>query len=299
MLIPLAQRLREPDVIVADGAMGTMLLQSGLKPGECPERINLDARSTLEWIARLYLEAGAEIIQTNTFGGSPLKLAMYGLENQTEEINARAVQAVRNVVGNRAYISASCGPCGKILEPYGDASAELVRESFRRQLKAIIAEGVDLICIETMTDLSEATLAIRAAKSLAPSIPVFATMTFDPTPKGFHTIMGTSIQRAVEDLTDAGADVIGSNCGNGILNMCRIAEEFMKLSMLPVIIQSNAGLPSIKEGKAIYPETPEFMAEQSQKLIRLGVKIIGGCCGTTPEHTSALARTVHGLFSPT
>lgn len=299
MLIPLAQRLRQPGVIVADGAMGTMLLQSGLKLGECPERINLDAPSTLETIARMYLEAEAEIIQTNTFGGSPLKLAMYGLEDQTEEINARAVQAVRNVVGDRAYISASCGPCGRILEPYGDASAELVRESFKRQLKAIVAAGVDLICIETMTDLHEATLAIRAAKSLAPSIPVFATMTFDPTPKGFRTIMGTSIKQAVEGLTDMGADVIGSNCGNGILNMCTIAEEFVKLSRLPVIIQSNAGLPTIKDGKAIYPESPEFMAEQSRKLIKLGVRIIGGCCGTSPEHTSALAKTVHGLFSAT
>lgn len=245
----------------------------------------------------MYLEAGAEILQTNTFGGSPLKLAMYGLEDHTEEINARAVRAVRNVVGNRAYISASCGPCGRILEPYGDASAELVRESFRRQLESIVAAGVDLICVETMTDLHEATLAIKAAKSVSSSILVFATMTFDPTPKGFRTIMGTTIKQAVDGLTEAGADVIGSNCGNGILNMCSIAEEIVKLSSLPVIIQSNAGPPTIKDRQTIYPETPQFMAEQSEKLVRLGVKIIGGCCGTTPEHTSALKRTVRSLLS--
>lgn len=297
MPIPVAQRLRQPGVIVADGAMGSMLLQSGLKPGECPERMNLDTPGTLESIARMYLEAGAEIIQTNTFGGSPLKLAMYGLEDRTEEINASAVRAVRNAIGSRAYVSASCGPCGRILEPYGDASAELVRESFIRQLESIVVAGVDIICIETMTDLNEAALAIRAAKSVSSSILVCATMTFDPTPKGFRTIMGTTIKQAVEGLTEAGADVIGSNCGNGIVNMCQIAEEFVRISTVPVIIQSNAGVPTIKAGKAVYPETPEFMAEQSVKLIRLGVKIVGGCCGTTPEHTSALARTVRDLNS--
>jgi 5-methyltetrahydrofolate--homocysteine methyltransferase len=284
-------------VIIADGAMGTILLQQGLKPGECPERMNLDSPGTLEEIARMYLEAGAEIIQTNTFGGSPLKLAFYGLEHRTEEINTRAVQAVRKAVGSRAYISASCGPCGRILEPYGDASPELVEESFRRQFKAICAEGVDVICIETMTDLQETTLAVKAARSISPSIPVWASLTFDPTPKGFRTIMGASIEQAVNALTHAGADVIGSNCGNGILQMNLIAEQFTRTSALSVAIRSNAGLPTVRDGQTFYPDTPDFMAEQARELIKLGVKIIGGCCGTTPEHTSALARTVRDVPS--
>ena len=292
MLTPLAQRLQQSGVIVADGAMGTMLFQRGLKPGDCPERINLDAPAVLGEIARLYFEAGAEIIQTNTFGGSPLKLVSYGLEKNTEEINARAVEAVRNAVGDRAYVSASCGPCGRILEPYGDTAPELVYESFRRQLSAIVAAGVDMICIETMTDLHETILAIKAAKSVSSSIPVCASMTFDPTPKGFRTMMGTNIEQAVRGVTEAGADIIGSNCGNGIQRMVTIAEEFLRHSTLPVIIQSNAGLPTIKDGQTVYPETPVFMAEESKKLIAAGVKIIGGCCGTTPEHTAAMVKTV-------
>ena len=290
MPVPLLTRLNQPGVIVADGAMGTMLFQRGLRPGDCPERINLQSPEILESIAREYFEAGAEIIQTNTFGGSPLKLSSYGLEGFVEQINARAVDAVRNAVGDKAYISASCGPSGKILEPYGDAKAETVYESFRTQLKAILTEGVDMICIETMTDIAEASLAIKAARSLSSSIPVCATMTFDPTPKGFRTVMGTTIEQAVDRLTESGADIIGSNCGNGILNMIRIAGEFTRQSALPIIIQSNAGLPVLKDGQTVYPESPEFMAEKCVELSAIGVKIIGGCCGTTPEHIAAIRR---------
>jgi 5-methyltetrahydrofolate--homocysteine methyltransferase len=293
---PLLDRLRQPGVVIADGAMGTMLLQRGLKPGECPERMNLEMPEVVDEIARSYLAAGAEIVQTNTFGASPLKLALYGLDGKTEEINARAVSVVRKVIGDRAYLSASCGPCGRLLEPYGDASTEMVFDSFRRQMNALIAEGVDMICIETMTDLAEATLAIKAAKSVSSATPVCATMTFDVTPRGFFTIMGTSIEQAAEGLTKAGANIIGSNCGNGILNMIKIAEKFVKNTALPVIIQSNAGIPSLKDGMPMYPESPEFMAEQSRALLTMGVKIIGGCCGTTPEHVAAMRRVVGSFW---
>lgn len=293
---PLRERLQQPGVILADGAMGTMLLRRGLKPGECPERFNLQRSEIIEEIAGLYLKAGAEIVQTNTFGASPLKLAHYRLDAKTEEINMRAVFAARKVIGDRAYLSGTCGPSGRMLDPYGDASPELVFESFLRQLKVLISEGVDLISIETMTDLAEATLAIKAARSVSSSVPVCATMTFDATPRGFFTIMGTSIDQAVEGLTDAGADLIGSNCGNGILNMIEIAKEFLKKSSLPVVIQSNAGIPKIEDGVAVYPETPEFMAEQSRSMLKLGVKIIGGCCGTTPEHVVAMRRVAKEFF---
>jgi 5-methyltetrahydrofolate--homocysteine methyltransferase len=252
--------------------------------------MNLDAREVVEEISRSYLDAGAEIVGTNTFGGSPLKLASYGLDGRTEEVNARAVQAARNAVGDRAYVSASCGPCGRILEPYGDTSAALVFESFRRQLRTLVAEGADLVCIETMTDLAEARLAITAARSVSSSIPVCATMTFDPTPKGFRTVMGVAIGQAADGLAEAGAQIIGSNCGNGIVLMTQIAQEFKRYTNLPVIIQSNAGIPTIEDGSLVYPETPEFMAEKSGELLKTGVKILGGCCGTTPEHIAALKR---------
>ncbi len=292
---PLAERLREPGPLVSDGAMGTMLLQRGLKPGECPERMNLDRPEVLEEIAAAYLTAGAEILQANTFGGSPLKLATHGLEGRTEEVNARAVAAARKAAGDAAYVSASCGPSGRILEPYGDTSREQVRDSFLRQLKALAAGGVDLILIETMTDLAEAVLAVEAARSAAPAIPVFATLTFDATPRGFFTIMGATIEQAVRDLEAAGAAGVGSNCGNGIEKMVAIAGQFLRSTRLPVIIQSNAGIPVLKDGAAVYPESPEFMAGRSRQMLAEGVKVLGGCCGTTPGHIAALRAVVDEL----
>jgi len=291
-MLPILERLKSPGVLVADGAMGTMLLERGLEMGQCPEKMNLERPEVLTEIARLYLEAGADIIQTNTFGGSPLKLAQYDLDRQTEEINVAAVRAVRKAIGDKAYLSASCGPCGRLLKPYGDAEPSEVAEGFRRQIRALVAQGVDMICVETMTDLAEARLAVEAARAVAGDIAVAATMTFDATPRGFFTMMGVSIQQAVEGLSEAGADIVGSNCGNGIENMLKIAAEFAEHSSLPLLIQSNAGLPELKDGKAVYSEKPEFMAEESMKLVDCGVRIIGGCCGTTPEHIAALRKRI-------
>jgi 5-methyltetrahydrofolate--homocysteine methyltransferase len=296
MLPSLFQRLHAPGVLVADGAMGTMLIQRGLRAGDCPERINLESPAVLEEIARLYLEAGAEIVQTNTFGASPLKLAAYDLAGQTEAINTEAVEAVKRAVDGRAYVSASVGPSGKIMEPYGDVAEDVVFDSYRRQMDTLNAAGVDMICIETMMDVREAALAIRAVRSLGGNVPVAASMTFDHTPRGFRTVMGTTVTEAAKRLADAGADVIGSNCGNGIVRMVAIAEEFQRASSLPLIIQSNAGLPVMKDGEAHYPETPAFMAEESRKLLAAGVKIIGGCCGTTPEHIREIAAAIRPLF---
>ncbi len=288
----LIDRIESGEILVGDGAMGTMLIQEGLKAGECPEMINLEKPQILEKIARLYHQAGADIIQTNTFGGSPLKLAQYSLEDKTEKINAAAVRAARRVAGAGTYVSASCGPCGRLLKPYGDTDSEEVYNCFKRQIRALVAEGVDMICIETMTDLTEAALAIKAAKSVSQSTPVAATMTFDPTPNGFYTIMGIGIEQAATGLADAGADIVGSNCGNGIENMIKIAEEFKRQTPLPVMIQSNAGLPVMKGESPVYTETPEFMAEGCKKLLKIGISIIGGCCGTTPNHIAAFRKAV-------
>ena len=288
----LLERLGNAEILIADGAMGTMLFERGLKSGECPERMNLSMSSALEDIARLYLEAGADIIQTNTFGGSPLKLASYSLADSAPLINSNAVLAVKRAVSGRAYVSGSCGPCGKILKPYGDTDPELVYDSFKIQMQALFEAGCDVICIETMMDLRETLLALRAAKEKAPGIPVMATMTFDVTPKGFFTIMGDTIEKISSELEEAGADVIGSNCGNGIEGMIKIAREFRRHSTLPIIIQSNAGLPVIDNGTLVYPESPEFMATMSRDLIDAGVSIIGGCCGTGPAHIRAIKNAI-------
>jgi 5-methyltetrahydrofolate--homocysteine methyltransferase len=288
----LMRRIGEGDVLVADGAIGTMLIRKGLKPGDCPERLNLENPALLEEIASEYIAAGAEIIQTNTFGASPLKLASYGLDDRTEEINVAAIQAACKASSGRTFVAASCGPCGRLLEPYGDASRDAVHAGFERQIRAVVSAGVDMICVETMTDLNEARIAISAARSVSPSMPVCAMMTFDITPRGIFTIMGVTAKRAAEGLTEAGADIIGSNCGNGIENMILVAQEFRKYSNLPIIIRPNAGLPKLEGDVLVYPESPEFMAGKSRELLSLGVSIIGGCCGTTPDHIAAIKKTI-------
>jgi 5-methyltetrahydrofolate--homocysteine methyltransferase len=289
------QRLKDGEILIADGAMGTMLMERGLNPGEPPESYNLTHPEVLEEIAELYVDAGADIIQTNTFGASPLKLSLYSMEDKTDQINRAAIRAVKKAIGEQSYISASCGPCGRLLKPYGDVEQDDVYNSFVEQMHIISDEGIDIICVETMTDLNEALIALKAAKTAAPSIPVIVTMTFDLTPKGFYTIMGTDITAAVTHLEQGGADIIGSNCGNGIDNMILIAAEFKQKSKLPIIIQSNAGIPEVKDNRVMYPETPRFMAERVKKLVTLGVSIIGGCCGTTPEHIRAIKKTLDSM----
>ncbi len=292
---PFLDRIKKGEILVADGAMGTMLFQKGLKPGDCPETLNLTNPEILEEIAKDFLNAGAEIIQTNTFGASSIKLREYGMEDKTEEINTIAVSCVKKSVKGHAYISGSCGPSGKLIKPYGDVTPESLFRSFFRQIKALVTSNVDIICIETMIDLQEAAQAIKAAKTVSPQIPVMATMTFDKTPKGFYTVMGVSIEKAAVDLQEAGADIIGSNCGNGIENMVEIALEFSNSTNLPLMIQSNAGQPETREGKLYYSETPELFTEKTKDLINAGVSVIGGCCGTTPEHIKAIRKSVNSF----
>ncbi len=289
---PFLERVKSGPVLIGDGATGSFLMEHGLKPGECPESFNLSKPEVLRDVARRYVEAGAEIVETNTFGGSVLKLGAYGLDGETEEINRTAVEAVKDAASGRAHVSGSCGPCGRMLEPYGDATADEVRASFRRQIDALVTAGIDLLCIETMFDLAEAKLAIEAARSVSADLPVMATMTFDATPRGFFTIMGNDVASAAAGLVEAGADVVGSNCGNGIERMIEIARAFRACTEVPLLIQPNAGMPEIVDGRATYNETPEFMAEKAKAFLESGVEIVGGCCGTTPDHTRALRRTL-------
>ena len=289
---PPLERLASGETLCGDGAWGTQLMARGLAPGDCPESMNRTKPEVLAEVAGLYLDAGADLITTNTFGGSPLNLASHGLDERTAEINRAAVEVLKPVTDGRAYISASVGPTGKILEPYGDTAQEVVAEAFSRQIGALIQAGADFVCIETMIDLREAELAVRAARSFSTDIPLIATMTFDATPRGFFTTMGTTVEQACETLVGAGADIVGSNCGNGIDTMVEIAGEFTTYASVPVIIQSNAGLPENREGELVYPESPEYMAERVSQLTDLGVAIIGGCCGTTPDHIRAIRAAI-------
>ncbi len=291
-------RIKSGEILLSDGAMGTMLMSKGLKSGDCPESFNLDNPELLKEIAQTYLDAGADLIQTNTFGASPLKLADYKLEDKTEEINGIAVTVVKQIVEGKAYVNASVGPSGKMIYPLGELTQDQLYDNYVRQISALINSGADIISIETMSDILEAVLAVKAAKEIKNDIPVIASMTFEKTKRGYYSIMGVTIPKAAEELKNAGADIIGSNCGYGILDMIDIAKEFRKYSDLPLIIQSNAGLPEIKNGNLIFPETEKFMSSHIRELIDAGVSIIGGCCGTTPVYISAFRKELDLILSP-
>jgi 5-methyltetrahydrofolate--homocysteine methyltransferase len=289
---PPLERLARGEVLVGDGAWGTMLMERGLAAGAPPESFVLSRPEVIGEIAGLYVEAGADLITTDTFGASSLALERHKLDPRTEEINRRAVEEARRATRGKAYISASVGPTGRLLKPFGDTEPEAMKDAFERQVRGLTEAGPDLVCVETMTDLTEARLAIEAARSLAPGVPVMATMTFDVTPRGFFTVMGVSLEQAAAGLEDAGAEIVGSNCGNGIEAMIRIARELRGHTKLPIAIQANAGLPENRKGVVVYPETPEFMAEKALELLELGVSVIGGCCGTTPAHIRALRAVI-------
>lgn len=288
----LLERLQTGEVLVGDGAWGTQLMARGLPDGKPPEWFALERPEVIEEVARLYVEAGADLVTTDTFGGSSYRLRLHGLEGEREAINRRAVEAVKRAVAGRALVSASVGPTGRILEPFGDTPPDDVEAAFAEQVAALAAAGADLVCVETMSDLAEATRAVKAAKAVAPRLPVIATMTFERTPRGLFTVMGVSPERAAAGLAAAGADVVGSNCGTGIADMVEVAEAMGRASSLPIAIQPNAGLPVTRDGALWYDETPEAMAARVPELLEAGARIVGGCCGTTPAHTRAIRQAV-------
>jgi 5-methyltetrahydrofolate--homocysteine methyltransferase len=288
----LRERLARGDVLVGDGAWGTLLKERGLPPGQPPEWFALERPDVLEEIARLYVEAGADLVTTDTFGGTSFRLALHGLEAERERVNRQAVEAVRRAVAGRALVSASIGPTGRLLEPFGDTSPEAAYGAFLEQATALAEAGADVACVETMSDLTEATRAVRAVKAVAPRLPVVATMTFERNPRGYFTVMGVSVERAVRGLEEAGADVVGSNCGTGAEETVGIAREFARFATVPVAVQPNAGLPETRGTAVVYRETPEALAARVGEFLELGVRLVGGCCGTTPDHVRAVRAAV-------
>jgi 5-methyltetrahydrofolate--homocysteine methyltransferase len=288
----LLERLRRRDILVGDGAWGTELMRRGLPAGQPPEWFALERPEVIEEVARLYVDAGADLVTTDTFGGNAFRLRLHGLDGPREALNRAAVAAVRRAVAGRALVSASVGPSGELLHPLGDTSPDEVEAVFAEQIAALAAAGPDIVCIETMSDLTEATRAVKASKAVAPALPVMATMTFESTPRGYFTVMGVSVEKAVHGLEAAGADVVGSNCGTGIEDMIGVAEAIARVTRLPILIQPNAGLPESRGGETVYREVPETMASRVPELLDLGVSIVGGCCGTTPEHVRAIRRAV-------
>ncbi|HUI29407.1 MAG TPA: homocysteine S-methyltransferase family protein [Candidatus Acidoferrales bacterium] len=285
------ERVLFGEILLSDGAWGTMLHSKGLKIGDCPERWNLERRADVLDVAKSYVDAGSDMIETNSFGGSKFKLDYYGLGDRVVDVNRIAAEISREAAGDIVYVLGSVGPTGKMLLT-GDVTKEELYECFGEQAKALEAGGADAIVVETMFDLDEAKCAIKAAKENT-KCEVICTMTFDSSGTGFHTMMGTTPEVAARSLMEAGADIIGSNCGNGVENMVSIVRQMRSVDgKIPILVQANAGLPMVVEGKTIFPETPEAMARWINPLIDGGANIIGGCCGTTPEHIRKIAEVV-------
>jgi 5-methyltetrahydrofolate--homocysteine methyltransferase len=279
----LIARLSAGEVLLGDGAWGTQLQRAGLAFGDCPEEWNASHPDDVRRIAREYLEAGADFCLTNTFGANRYRLTRHGYADRLREFNLAGVKLSREAAEPfSAVVAASVGPTGEFVQPEGMLSASEMRGSFREQMSVLKEAGADAVFVETMYVIDEAALAVETAKELG--FFCFASVTFDSTPKGFKTMLGSSIRDSVEALDRAGADVIGSNCGNGIAEMAAIAREMRPLTHKPLMIKSNAGMPELINGAAVYNETPDSMARWLHELKTVGVSIVGGCCGTTPEH---------------
>lgn len=278
------ERLKGNNTLISDGAWGTLLQEQGLEPGVCPESWNLTNPEKVSNVAKAYLDAGSDLVETNSFGASSFKLKHYGLQDQAVEINRKAAELSRAVAGEDKIVIGSVGPTGVILM-MGEVTEEEIYESFKEQVVALAEGGADAICIETMTDLAEAKQAIKAVKENT-ALEVICTMTFDKTIDGdFRTMMGVSVEQMTTELIEAGADIIGTNCGNGMENMIPIVEAIRKTNAeIPILVHANAGLPHLRDGKNIFDETPEITASFIPDLISAGANIVGGCCGTTPEH---------------
>lgn len=277
-------------VLVSDGAWGTFLHQKGLKADECPESWNLQRPDDVLEIASSYVEAGADIVLTNSFGASPLKLQGYGLEAQTAELNRSAAELSKKAAGDRALVMGSMGPTGKMVM-MGEVSPQEVFKGFMEQAKGLADGGVDGIVIETMTDPEEAKLAIEAVKK-ASSLDVGCTFTFSRNQDGvYRTMMGTDVEAYLEMALSAGADIIGANCGNGTAGMIEIVKVIRALDPdIPVLVHANAGLPIYQDGKTVFPESANEMSSQMEELVKAGANIVGGCCGTTPEHIRQIVQ---------
>jgi 5-methyltetrahydrofolate--homocysteine methyltransferase len=281
--------LAEPGPILADGAMGTMLFANGLQFGDPPEVWNLSHPDVIRRIQRGYLEAGSRILLTNTFGGNRLRLGLHGLSERVDELNRTAAILARaevNAAGGTALVAGDIGPSGEIVQPLGTLDYDIAVDVFREQAASLVAGGVDLIWIETMSDLNEMKAAIEGVRRAAPGIALVTTMTFDT--RG-HTMMGVSPEQAVAAMVAWGADAVGGNCGNGPDELVPVIERMRAVDPDAVLVaKSNAGMPELIDMRAVYRADPASMAGYGVQLHEAGARIVGACCGSSPDHLRAM-----------
>ena len=287
----LLTRIQSREMLLGDGAWGTQMQALGLQSGECPEEWNLTRPDKIKQIAREYFEAGADLCLTNTFGANRFRLIRHGFADKVREFNLAGVNLSREAAAEfNGFVAASVGPTGEFMQPEGMLNEREMHEAFHEQIAVLKEGGADAICIETMYVLDEVLVAVKAASEL--NLLCMASMTFDSTPDGFRTMLGTTVAEATTALDRSSAQIIGTNCGNGIREMVQIAREMRTHTQKPLLVKSNAGLPEVVGGKMIYSETPEQMAAHLNELQSIGVSIIGGCCGTTPEHIRAFRAAI-------
>jgi len=291
MRVPLTELLQRR-IVLLDGGMGSSLISRGLASGQCPERWNLERPDEIRAVHATFLQAGCDLIQTNTFGGHPAVLAKHGLDVEMEQINRAGARLAREVAGEGKLVAGNLGPSGILLPPLGDAEPEAVQDGFARQAAALAEGGVDSISVETMMDLEEAVLALRGALS-ATNLPVTVCLTFDKKKRGFFTMMGNRPEQCVARLAEEGAAAVGANCSIGSDAMLELCAQLVETASLPVILKPNAGLPELLDGRPIYRQDPVEFAAHMAEAVRAGARAVGGCCGTDARFIAAL-RTALG-----
>ncbi len=281
--------------LLLDGGLGRALMERGFAAGECPEEWNASHPDAVEDIHRSFYAAGSDIVNTNTFGGTGMRLEAHGLSARAVELNeagARLAAGVRDREFPGRWVAGDIGPCGQMVKPMGSAEPDALRATFTEQARALVAGGVDLLNIETMFDLTEARIAVEAAVAVAGGRPVLASMAFKPAAKGFRTMMGVDPEAAVRTLKEAGADLVGCNCEVSAEPMAELVPILAELGGGITCAQPNAGQPRLEGGETVYAETPEHFAAVVATYPALGAGIVGGCCGTPPASIAALAAAL-------
>ncbi len=293
-------RLKSGEILFCDGSTGIVLQSLGCEPGESVEKWGLVHAETLKKLHKSYVEAGSEIILTNTLGGNRIKLKKYGLEDEVRSLNKGLAELALDVVSTfdrKIYVAGNVGPTGELMEPYGLLTESDLIKSFSEQIKVLSETGVDLIFIETMIDVNEAASAVKAAKESC-DLPIFASVSFNPDRNGFRTVMGNSPEQAVEILQEVGADVVGSNCGGVLAEMMpNLVRQMKKAGAKLIVVEPNAGMPTIINGKTVFPQQPQDMAKSFPEIVDAGANAVGGCCGATSEHIRLIVKTVREHIS--
>ncbi|MGD8633496.1 MAG: betaine--homocysteine S-methyltransferase [Anaerolineales bacterium] len=287
--------IKQADPLLLDGAMGTMLFSSGLEHGGAPELWNVEAPDKIKAVHEAYIAVGSRLILTNTFGGTPMRLEMHGLAERAEGLNRAGAELAGEVAEQadaEVVVAGSMGPSGGILEPYGEMAYDQAVESFRRQAEGLVQGGVDVLWVETMSDLGEVKAAVEGARLVTDAVPIVATMTFDTHGR---TMMGVTPEQALQELSSLDLVALGANCGNGTDEIVTVIEKMTALNPdKPLVAKANAGIPHVEDGVVVYDATPEIMAGYAKKVYDLGARLIGGCCGSTPDHLAAMRSALEG-----